>query len=468
VGYRLDASGVALLMALGAGCGARAPSPSAPSTRSPPVAASASAPPKTAPAERREAVDLVVAEALAVVARARQLPARGPVRGQLVTRDEMLAVVRDQIRDELPTRVVEAQEELLFGLGLVPEDFDYMGSLFSLMAEQLAGLYEPKSKRMILSEDLGDSERRAALAHELVHALQDQHYELGRRMLQRRPGDGDEQSALQTLAEGDATSAMLDVLGARPATELDDGALSWELRGMVALGGNTAVPDILRRSLVAPYADGVLLVHALRRKGGWASVDEVWRLPPASTEQVLHPEKLAAREAPEPVPAPEPPDKSGWELLDADVMGEQSVRQVFEEWMPRQKAVDSAADWGGDHMATYRRGDEYAIGWQVRYDTARAAERGLLAFARGVLASTKSAEQKPGGMVPEAEARRAISSGRVCRERPTRGPFAVARAGRTVMVVIGPYRRAKGDFRSTADCGAAVDRARRVLADVAP
>jgi hypothetical protein len=466
----------ALGLAFGAGCGGRTASQAEPALRAPRIETARPQPSATRPGpeESEASIDQVVARALEVVSRARQLPEHGPVRGRVATRAEMLAAVRQQLDDELPPGVVEAQEELLFGLNLVPADFDYLESVFSLMAEQLAGLYDPKTKTMLLANDLGDTERWATLAHELVHALQDQHYELGPRM-KHRAGGGDEQSALQTLAEGDATSAMLDLLGGRAATELDDRTLSLEMRGLVALGGTSGVPDILRRSLVAPYADGVVLVNGLRRRGGWAAVDDLWRRPPTSTEQVLHPDKLASREMPEAVPVPAAPSDAGWQLLDADVMGEQGVRLVFEEWMPRRKATDSAADWAGDQMAAYRRGDEHAVAWGVRYDTTRAAERGVVAFARGVLHAAQgegASDQNSEGMIPEADARRAAIPGHVCRERTLRGPFAVVRDGRSVMVVAGPYRResspAKAPPRAAADCVFALGWAKRALRATPP
>jgi hypothetical protein len=410
--------------------------------------------------------DLVISEALVAVSRVRGLPARGSVRGRLLSREEMLEVVRTQIAAEVPPSVVEAQARLLLGLGLVPPDFDYMASVLLLMAEQLAGMYEPKSKVMLLSEDLGETERWATLAHELVHALQDQHFDLGRRMA-HRAGDGDQQSATQTLAEGDATSAMLDLLRGRPASELDDRVLSWELRGLVELGGTSGVPGVLRRALVAPYVDGVLLVSRLRRQGGWAAVDELWRNPATSTEQLLHPEKLVRREAPVKLAAPEAPAGSGWQLMDSDVLGEQGVRLVLEEWLPRGTAVESAADWGGDQMAVYRRDDEYAGVWHVFYDSRSAAERGLLAFARGLLRGDGmmgggNAATDSNGWVPVATARKAIERGYVCRERPVEGPFAVLGRERSVVLTVGPYRLSRGRAVGSGDCLGAVDWATRV------
>src|SRR5262249_17407443 len=148
------------------------------------------------------------------------------------------------------------------------------------------------------------------------------------------------------LAEGDATSAMLDQLleanGAK-ATDLSDELLGVQVRAAAQLTASAPdVPDILRRSMIAPYIDGIAFVHFLRRRAGWAEVDRVWRSPPASTEQLLHPEKLVARDPPVVIPVPKAPESMAVSAEYTDVIGEQSIRLLLEEWLPRQPAADAA------------------------------------------------------------------------------------------------------------------------------
>jgi hypothetical protein len=106
---------------------------------------------------------------------------------------------------------------------------------------------------------------------------------------------------------------------------------------------------VLQRSLTAPYADGLVLVQALRRRGGWPAVDAVWRALPDTTEQLLHLDELDAREPAKPVSAP--PNArlgSGFHPALDEVMGEQSLRILLEEWTRRAEAASAAAGWGGD------------------------------------------------------------------------------------------------------------------------
>jgi hypothetical protein len=399
-------------------------------------------------------LDRVVGRALAVVSGLRELPAKKPVQGQLIERQAMLDYVRRQLKKEIPPAVLRASEELLYAFGTVSASFDYERNLLKMMGSQLAGYYDTDDETMYLAADLGEAERRATLSHELVHALQDQHYDLGA-LVEWKEDASDVQGAIHALAEGDATSAMMDELlsdrGLR-AVDVPDKLLSAEARGSIELLPELAdVPMILKRSLVAPYADGLELVHHLRRRGGWAAVDAVWKKPLGSTEQLLHPTKLEAREPPETVPIPAAGAQGPTKLAYHDVLGEQSLRILFEEWMPRAAAVSAASDWAGDRIAVYSDGgDRHAVAWRVRYDNERAALRGLEAFATGALRSGAS------DTTAARDAGLASRAGKVCRDRPEHGPFAAVRRARDVAVVLGPYRRRGQAVTGDGSCSVAL------------
>ncbi|HEX3595804.1 MAG TPA: DUF6782 family putative metallopeptidase, partial [Polyangiaceae bacterium] len=359
----------------------------------PPVNVTAAPPAATAAYAQKSsaATASIIADALREAARIRELPATAPVRGVALSRPEMAAHVKSTIEREVPSAAVSDEGEMLVALGVAPPGFDYMDATVALMSAELAGYYEPTEKTMYLASDLGRAERSATLAHELIHALQDQHYDLGK-LLEYRQDQSDAQSALHALAEGDATSAMLDEMlapkGAK-ATDLSDELLGVQVRAAAQFSARSDdVPEILRRSMIAPYVDGILFVHWLRRRGGWAEVDKAWSSPPQSTEQLLHPDKYLAREAPVVVPVPLAPAGTWAASEYTDVMGEQSVRLLLEEWLPRVPAEGAAAGWGGDRIVMYRSGPRVALGWHLRYDTsasARAVSGGLL---RGVAAQS--------------------------------------------------------------------------------
>jgi hypothetical protein len=407
--------------------------------------------------------DEAVNRVLDVIAQLRELPPKGPVRGQVIDRPRMLEHVRQQLHSEIPAPVVRATNEMLFLLNVVPSDFDYEKSLLVLLEAQLAGFYEPSDKTMYLLADLPAAEKEATLAHELVHALQDQHYDLGR-LIKFREDATDLLSAVHALAEGDATSAMLDHMllpQGKRATDLPDAMIGMQTRGIVELSPSMAsVPTIVKRSVISPYVDGVDLVHWARRNGGWAAVDAIWAKPPESTEQLLHPQKLAAREPPLKVGIPAAAPGSALSVVYHDVLGEQSLRLLFEEWTPRRTAVEAASDWGGDRLAMFEAGERRALAWHVRFDHEPAATRAFAALLRGVLRDelgAAGASDAPVTVpdVDRASAEAAARTGKACRERPSRGPIAAVRSGRDVALVAGPVRRTSTGARSDADCVAA-------------
>ncbi len=448
--------GVALLVLA---CGPSARPPEDPHPQKPEPSASnvvPEDPPRpdvTTPADPNE----IVMRALRNVSQIRELSITGKVTGRSIGRDEMVARVKEQIHREIPDKMLFAQNELLFALGTVPGDFDYEKTTLELLGTQLAGFYDPKEKTMFLAKDLVGIERDATLAHELVHALQDQHYDL-EKLIAFKEDAGDEQGAIHALAEGDATSAMFDhVLAAKgvKATALNDDLIALQVRSSMELSPETqSAPTIIKRSLIAPYIDGIVFVHWARRRGGWRAVDEIWKNPPTTTEQLLHPEKYLTHEPAEAIAIPVPPPSGPSEVMYRDIFGEESVDLLFEEWMPRHPAAEAASGWSGDRIAVFQDGKRYALAWHLRYDTEVLATRTVEAFARGVL------RQKTD--ISKETAAKAAKSGSVCRARSDAGPFAVFRSGRDIALVAGPYDRSAGAPRSASSCANALKWAKSV------
>ncbi len=400
-----------------------------------------------------------MARALKYVSALRELPPLAPVKGRVISRDEMVAYVERDLNDEIPPEVVTASGEILFALGTVPASFDYRRGLLDVMRAELLGFYEPHEKTMFLGGDLHGQELDATLWHELVHALQDQHYGL-EKLLSFANDASDWQGAVHALAEGDATSAMIDAMFAPQgghAPDLPDSVM--DLQSALSSGAVSQVPPILKRSVVAPYVDGLSFVNALRRRGGWAAVDAAWKRLPTSTEQLLHLDKYDANEGASALPPLAPPNATLSQVTYSDIYGEETLRVLFEEWMPARAAREAAAGWGGDRVSSFVGGGATAVAWAIRYDSDSAALRGLHAFARGALFPEDPAPDARGRLpefVSSADAERATASGHLCRERHTRGPFAVARSGHDLVVTLGPFRRNSATVTAEGDCVSAL------------
>ena len=433
--------------------------PPAPSSRSVAPAASTSPVSAQPSTEKDAAAEATVARALSFVAGLRELEPLGPVKGRVISRDEMVSRVEHSLDTEIPPQVVSASGEILFALGTVPASFDYRRGLLQVMRSELLGFYEPHDKTMFLGADLHGQELDATLWHELVHALQDQHYGL-EKLLEFSDDAGDWQAAVHALAEGDATSAMIDAMFADKHVLAPDVPESvMDLQNALSASSVQGVPPIIKRSVVAPYLDGLAFVNALRRRGGWSAVTAAWQRRPASTEQLLHLDKYDSREAPEALPALESPPSGPSRVTYSDVYGEETLRVLFEEWMPAKVAREAAAGWAGDRISSYGDAGLTSVAWRIRYDSDAAALNALHAFARGALAPEDQPLDSRGRLsefVSAVDAEQATRAGQVCRERHSRGPFAVLRRGRELAVTLGPFRRNSDGALSEGQCKAAL------------
>jgi hypothetical protein len=240
----------------------------------------------------------------------------------------------------------------------------------------------------------------------------------------------------------------------------------------------------MRMALVAPYIDGTLFVHALRRKGGWGAVNRAWDNAPTTSEQILHVDKWEIHEPA--IPVSDPPLHTlgaGWAVADSDTYGELGLRLALGEWLGAEKAGADAAGWGGDRGVLVKSSERYAFAWRVRFDDAgSSAERNDPGNAGGPASSrgggqraSRGAAEPHGGATPrkgdtfavrawsalapalEAKVGRAREKDPtpfLCIERPELGPLAVARRGRDIILVAGPTTVA-AHWSSAADCSLA-------------
>jgi hypothetical protein len=428
----------------------------APPTVTSAPASSASVPTSEPPRETR-----LIARMLKRVEMARGLQSTKPVPGVLMERPALIARVKDHVSRELPPEAIRDEGLALQLFGFIPTKFDYEAAEYALLQDQLAGYYEPADGTMYMASDLGDDEAEATLAHELVHALQDQRWNLEERS-RYRPGDGDRSEAVSALAEGDATSAMFDVMLARAApgtgktaVDLPDDVFSEQIRAGMNEGPGASAPHVMRTSLAAPYIYGTLFVHALRRRGGWDAVNHAWDDPPTTSEQLLHTDRWLAHEAPVTVQAPTFATLGpGWKAEDDDSEGELGARIAFEEWMDPKAAAATSAGWGGDRGVLVTQGDKAAFAWRLRYDPGKTRSE------TAVRAYTKLKHALDRALGPA----NASDAGFACRERADRGPLAMALAGADVVFVLGPATTAASGWTSAGNCALSRKWVREVVA----
>lgn len=316
----------------------------------------------------------------------RGLQPQAPLIRRFPTRVEVEAYIEEAFRTELTDEVLAEDVRFYAAFGLMPRDTDLRAVLTRLYQDQVAGFYDTESKEMnvILLSGGQPGDRLPLLeqivyVHEYVHVLQDQNFGLAD-LLERATAEGnrDRGLALLALVEGDATAVMN--LYTQRAAESNPLAVTLEvLQGGIQVGNLTLppdVPDIIGDELLWPYEAGSVFVAALVRAGGWQAVDDAFTLPPLSTEQILHPEKYLAGEAPIRVRMTDAAQALGadWQLVEAATLGEYYISHYLDAYLDRRVAREAAAGWGGDRYHIYEAEDgKLAFALRTYWDTS--AER---------------------------------------------------------------------------------------------
>lgn len=292
-------------------------------------------------------------------------------------------IIKNLDADTTPEEM-RAAEVLLKAFGLAPREFAYRSFLIKLLTEQVAGYYDPKAQQFYLADWIELEGQKPVMAHELTHALQDQHFNLKR--FEKWPkGDSDAELAAHALIEGDATLAMTLYMARNPLIALAF-IRSLGSQQMVTEQFKQA-PRALRESLLFPYEQGSAWATQLYRRGGWEMVSQAFAKLPQSTEQILHPEKYFAYEAPHKITLPEFKTVLGptWKRSDSDVNGEWGYFLILDEFIGDDvESKKAAAGWGGDRFAMYETGkaDEVLIVQLSAWDTPQDAKEFFDAYAK--------------------------------------------------------------------------------------
>ena len=177
------------------------------------------------------------------------------------------------------------------------------------------------------------------------------------------------------MAEGDATiSGFAYAVGRMDDSTAD--ALANNLKqlpqALAAQAPNT--PEGLSVPLLFQYSDGVRFVAEAYRRGGWSAVDALYRKPPQSSHQILHPALYFDRNAPTPRIELAGYDQimSGWKKADDDTYGELLLRVILERNLGKQSnEVGLAARWTADRMIILQQSRGVNVIWMLAFRTRR-------------------------------------------------------------------------------------------------
>lgn len=334
----------------------------------------------------------MTAQITPVVEKLRGLSFLRPVAQRVCTREELLALIERDFDEEFPPEDRAAFSGMGKLLGLLPPEYDFDRELRDLMQGSIAGFYDTARKELFVLEDLLDSEEaRSTLAHELLHALEDQHFNLQGiqdAMEALEPNATDRAFAFTCVAEGSAQSLEEQFLFSEEAQALSEGAeedapeaqpldeepMEEEEAGGTAEALLTQTPPILMRMLVEPYFAGRTF---LARGGGMLAPVKKSDLllsygaPPLSSEQIFHPEKYwdrAQRDDPQTVVLPDLSANlgAGWRRLGSGELGEMGAavmttdpeeaedEELVPQWMLGVRSTQAAEGWDGDRYEVYQ------------------------------------------------------------------------------------------------------------------
>jgi hypothetical protein len=339
------------------------------------------------------AVVAATAEVLKETSEIRELPILRPVKSGAQSRAEIERMIIKNMNEETRPEETRASELALKKLGLVPQDFEFRPFIVKLLTEQVAGYYDPKVQEFYLADWIDLDGQKPVMAHELTHALQDQHFNL-RRFEKWPKGDSDAEMAAHALIEGDATLAMIRYV-TRDLTRAAAFAKSLGTDDSSSEQIERA-PRAIRESLLFPYEQGSQWVTNLYRRGGWTLVSKAYAELPQSTEQILHADKYFAREAPVRVDLADIRATlgAGWRRIDYDVNGEWGCYLVLNEFL-KTGAAQAAAGWSGDRFAVYEepKTNQVFITQMTLWDTDADAREFFEAYAERTVARYAGASE---------------------------------------------------------------------------
>ncbi|UPM42385.1 Hvo_1808 family surface protein [Halocatena salina] len=348
---------------------------------------------------------------------------------------------------------------------LVGEGTNSLSTQSTSRGENVLGYYSNDEESIVIVSDSEtptlDGEK--TLAHELTHALQDQHFNLSSYNKTTR----DEYNAVNGLIEGEANLVQQRYMS------LCSG--EWNCLPNAESGGSTSPPDNWGVYLLDyfPYAEGLEFVTANQRQGGWDRVDELFSEPPETTEQVIHPETYDT-DRPASVSLTDR-NRNGWDRVHLDpekrgatrpdhaVLGQSAMTVMFaqtafdsynrSEVVSRKAILNPSGDgssnslnyslsattgWNGDRLHVYEKNDKTGYVWKSNWDSSQNASEFADAY-RALLSHWGGTKTGDGTWVIE--------------DGPFADAFSLTVTDSTVVIVNAPTTEDLGDVRSEASNG---------------
>jgi hypothetical protein len=368
----------------------------------------------------REAEELFhsVDEILAFDSKQTGLRIKKDVKRKLTSREEVVAYLTTH-RKEQDTERLRRSELVLKKFGLLPRDFDLEKLLVSLLREQVAGYYDPKTKTVNLLDWVPVEEQEPVMAHELTHALQDQTINLDKWMkkgekdlaeIKKDPTPADIENdemddARQAVIEGQAETVMLQYALApvgRSVVDSPDLVDAMEQSMINGTPDSTVFKDapiFLKESLTFPYSYGMeFVVKVMQKSGREKAFAGMLRNPPHTTRQIMQPDTYLSGEKIEPIRVPDfARDFKTYQKFDIGAMGEFDVAVLIEQYAGKEASKRLYPQWrGGYYYAARPKADANAplgLLYVSRWSSAEKASEFAQIYAQSLRQRYKRADE---------------------------------------------------------------------------
>jgi hypothetical protein len=319
-----------------------------------------------------------LAELKKSVAAVGRLDFKSDVPVRYLDRAQMKRYVEQLFEKDYPDELAQAESEFLFRMGFSDRPIALKPLRRKIILENVGGMYNEKTRELLAVEEYRELDmlNTPALVHEFRHAIQDQHFGLARLLGDHSDYDDRRLAALAAI-EGDATLVMILQLGLDPDL-IGDAFSADNVLAFSAAAGTSSLsgaPAVVKHQLLMPYLDGLKFSRAILKKRSWKGLTEVFRQPPQSSEQILHPQKYLLQEKPMAVRIGYRP--AHWRQVHSGVIGEFFLNVLLAK---DGEPGTAAAGWGGDFHVMYRYGDSYMLLWEAEWDLPADCDRFASAF----------------------------------------------------------------------------------------
>ncbi|HET9671651.1 MAG TPA: hypothetical protein VFQ40_02240, partial [Actinomycetota bacterium] len=317
----------------------------------------------TSPPVRRRPTPTTIAEVESQVEAVRGLRFVRRVNAEPITPQEMDRRLARYLETYYPKGYYARRSLAWRTIGALPRGIGYLEALGRYQQGQVLGFYNSQNEELVYT---GDEQltriEQFILAHELTHAIDDQHFDLDRLDELSLTCDDERFQAALGVVEGSANHFATQVIFRFPIEEIGD---------IPGSGGGEGVPPMVQDLQEYPYTDGLAFVDALADDGGSRAIDRALRRFPTTTEEVLHPERFR-KDPPTELDLPDfaPTFGDGWRDLDVMIVGELWLRTLLDTELPEGEASSAADGWDGGIYRAWTDGGDAAVILSTAWDTA--------------------------------------------------------------------------------------------------